>query len=323
MSFEWPTIEKLRQVRQLIFQDSLIHETPMLNDVGHLFGLPKNINLSLKLENTQENGSFKIRGVINQIKNMNLNDPQLKLVTFSAGNYGKAFAYVCSIYKIKGKVILPMSASESKIAYINSCGVETEKSPTLLKTIEEHVEKGWKCMQPFDDLHLIEGYASISLEIVEKTRPDIVIVCCGGGGLLAGISYGLNLLNSQAKVYGVEPETANTMFESLRQNEAINNPNAKSVATGLAPPMAGKITFEFCKRYANGGVVLISDEEIIQTMKILFDRGFKVEPSGCAALAALLKEKINLNEFNVKERINVVAIVSGGNISADEISKFY
>jgi threonine dehydratase len=295
----------------------------MLNDVGNLFGLSKNINLSLKLENTQENGSFKIRGVINQIKNMNLNDSNLKLVTFSAGNYGKAFAYVCSIYKIKGKVILPMSASESKIAYINSCGVETEKSLALLETIEEHVKKGWKCMQPFDDLDLIEGYASISLEIIEKLTPDIVIVCCGGGGLLAGISQGFNLLDSQARIYGVEPETANTMFESLRQNKAITNSNAKSVATGLAPPMAGKITFEFCKRFANGGIVLVSDEEMIQTMKLLFDRGLKVEPSGCAALAALLNKKVNLNEFNDKERVNVVAILSGGNVSADEISKFY
>lgn len=90
----------------------------MLKDVGKIFGLPSNVNLSLKLENMQNTGSFKIRGVVNQFRSLNLNKDENKLLTFSAGNYGKSFAFICSKYGYKGKIVLPDSVSEEKVRFI-------------------------------------------------------------------------------------------------------------------------------------------------------------------------------------------------------------
>ena len=103
-------------------ESKLILETPMLSNVGHLFDLPSNIELYLKLENMQTNGSFKIRGVLNQfdkkLKDMHTDDT-LKLVTFSAGNYGKAFSFMCAKRNLKGKVLLPTTAAQSRIKFIH------------------------------------------------------------------------------------------------------------------------------------------------------------------------------------------------------------
>ena len=111
----------MESAEKALKESQLVYETPILSDVGHLFNLPSNISLYLKLETMQTNGSFKIRGVYNQFKNANLeklDQSNLKLVTFSAGNYGKAFAFLCNKLNYKGKVLLPESAAESRINYI-------------------------------------------------------------------------------------------------------------------------------------------------------------------------------------------------------------
>lgn len=111
----------MASAEQSLKESRLIYETPILSDVGYLFNQPSNVSLYLKLESMQTNGSFKIRGVYNQFKNANLeklDQSTLKLVTFSAGNYGKAFAFLCNKLNYKAKVLLPESAAESRINYI-------------------------------------------------------------------------------------------------------------------------------------------------------------------------------------------------------------
>lgn len=109
------------------------------------------------------------------------------------------------------------------------------------------------------------------------------------------------------------------MKDSFEKGYAVKMPTSKSIATGLAPPMAGSIAFEHCKKYVKD-ILLVSDEEIKETCKKLFDVGLKVEPSGCAALAALLYNKIpNLEKIN--SQLRIVVIVSGSNISVDELAK--
>lgn len=113
------SLEDLKETRNCIYNTKLIIKTPILRNVGSIFNLSdKNYELCFKLESMQTSGSFKIRGVVNKIeklKKLGLTD---NLFTFSAGNYGKAFAYVCSLNKIKGRVILPDSAPESRVSYI-------------------------------------------------------------------------------------------------------------------------------------------------------------------------------------------------------------
>ncbi len=152
--------------------------------------------------------------------------------------------------------------------------------------------------------------------------PDIVLVCCGGGALLAGVSSGLKLVNCKALVYGIEPETASTMYQSFEKNSPAIDHSSKSIAGGLAPPLAGKSAYYHCREHVNG-IILISDDEIVQTCRILFEKGLKVEPSGCAAMAALLFNKVpNVDtrcSGDMQRTKKIVVVVSGGNISAEEL----
>lgn len=325
------TSEHMQKALECIEESQLILETPMLRNVGAFFNFSENIELNLKLENMQTNGSFKLRGVINQFdkKLKNLSQNELKLVTFSAGNYGKAFSFLCNKKKIKGKVLLPKSAAPSRIQYIHDQGLETElfeNGELLLKGVDDHVIKGWQLFHPLDDLDLIAGYTPIASEILKEVdSPDIVLVCCGGGALLAGISSGLAINGCKALVYGVEPDTASTMHQSFEKSSPAVDYTSKSIAGGLAPPLSGRAAYYECKEYVKD-IILVSDEEIIEACKVLYKRGLKVEPSGCAGMAALLTNKlpgIDLYQKSTSKRLKVVTLLSGGNISSDEMAALH
>ena len=169
---------------------------------------------------------------------------------------------------------------------------------------------------------MIAGYSPISKEILKVVDPDVTIVCCGGGSFLSGVSSGLSLNGSKSIVYGVEPETANTMRESFEKGYPVKNPMAKSIATGLAPPMCGNIAYEHCKKLVKD-VLLVSDEEIKETCKRVFEAGLKVEPSGCAGLAAVLYNKVPEIRESDGKKIKVMVILSGGNISVGELAELF
>lgn len=156
------------------------------------------------------------------------------------------------------------------------------------------------------------------MEILESgVKPDVVLVCCGGGGLVSGIAAGLKLSGLQdCRIYAVEPEGAACMYESFKKGEAVSLPTVKTIAAGLAPPYAGKITYQHCKEFVED-VLLVTDQEIIDSMNLLFHRGFVVEPSGCAAMAALVNNKVP-DVANKK----VVVVITGGNVTPEELAAF-
>ena len=323
-------INELVEATDYLKETKLIYETPLISlnglNLNDSFNNANNLNVFLKLENMQTTGSFKLRGVLNQFRNIKLtnNDTNNKIVTFSGGNYGKTFAYVTSKLNLnkKAKVILPATVSQAKYDYINSKGLETEKvnHKYILDKVEEHVQNGYKLIHPIDDKNLICGYSSITFEILkqqQQQQPDIVLVCCGGGSLLAGISIAFGLLKPNTLIYGVEPETANTMYKSFQLGYPVKMTDAYSIATGLSPPITGHLAYHICKTYVKD-ILLVSDFEIKQTCKKLFEMGIKDELSGCAAMAALLFNK--LPKSYDSNKLNVLVIISGGNISAEEIN---
>lgn len=326
-------INELIEATEYLKETKLIYETPLISlnglNLNDSFNNANNLNVFLKLENMQTTGSFKLRGVLNQFRNIQLTNSEdtsnNKIVTFSGGNYGKTFAYVTSKLNLnkKAKVILPATVSQAKYDYINSKGLETEKvnHQNILDKVEEHVQNGYKLIHPIDDKNLICGYSSITFEILKQQQqsppPDIVLVCCGGGSLLAGISIAFGLLKPNTLIYGVEPETANTMHQSFQLGYPVKMTDAYSVATGLSPPITGHLAYHICKTHVKE-ILLVSDFEIKQTCKKLFEMGIKAELSGCAAMAALLFNK--LPKFDASNKLNVLVIISGGNISAEEIN---
>ncbi|XP_030197791.1 uncharacterized protein srr isoform X2 [Gadus morhua] len=279
---------------------------------------PVPCNIHIKLENMQKTGSFKIRGVANQFARRPKGG---HFVTMSAGNYGKAFAYASKHYGSKGKVVMPETAPLSRSALIQEFGVEVERVPTscLMKVVDSCVRNDdMTFLHSYDDLDLIAGHASLGLEVLEAVPdPDVVVVCCGGGGLLAGVAAALRLSgSSRTRIYGVEPEGACTMYQSFLEERPVAM-ETKSIASGLAPPSAGSLPYQLCRRHVDQ-IVLVSDEEIRAAVSALYRSGLVVEPSGAATFAAVL----------AGDRIpdlagrSVVCILSGGNMGKDELARF-
>ncbi|XP_078137519.1 L-threonine ammonia-lyase-like isoform X3 [Sander vitreus] len=288
VSAEGLTLDLLREAREMVRSSPLgVINTPMIPWCQTTLPLDIHCNIHIKLENMQRTGSFKIRGVANQFARRPKGG---HFVTMSAGNYGKSFAYASKHYGSKGKVVMPETAPVSRSILIQSFGVEVERVPTscLMNVVNRCVqEENMTFLHSYDDLDLIAGHASLGMEVLEvMPEPDVVVVCCGGGGLLAGVAAAIKLSGcDRTRIYGVEPE-------------------------------GGTLPFELCQRYVEG-IVLINDEEIKAAVSTLYRSGLVVEPSGSAAFAAIVNNKIP--ELEGK---NVVCILSGGNIGKDELANF-
>lgn len=318
------TLEDIEKAREVIMKSPLnVRKTPLLKNMTSYFPeLDPSINLHLKLESLQTTGSFKIRGVANQMANLpqEVKSGKRKLITMSAGNYGKAFAYTLDKLNLSGLCLMPLTAPSSRVALIKSLGVSVEQSPTseLTSEVNRYVQKeNFIYYHSFDDARLIAGYGSVAMEILEDdVRPDVVVVCCGGGGLVSGIAAAIKLSGLRdCRIYAVEPEGSRTMYESFQKGEPVTMA-VNSVATGLSPPYAGKLTYQCCRRYVED-VILVSDNEILKCMSRLFDIGLVAEPSGCAALAAILNNQIP----DVAGK-RVVAVVTGSNVTLSEMSSY-
>ncbi|XP_076114713.1 L-threonine ammonia-lyase-like isoform X1 [Mytilus galloprovincialis] len=315
------TLREIEGARKNLAESDLgVIKTPLLKHVTGMFPqLPKSVDLYLKLENTQTTGSFKIRGVANQMKFLpdDVKNGERKLITMSAGNYGKAFAYALQKHKLSGLCLMPITAPQSRVELIKNlgCVVETYLHSEIRHTMKRYEQThGYHVLHSFDDKDLIAGYASASLEILEEdVKPDIVLVCCGGGGLVSGVASGFKLSGlKDCRIYAVEPQGSPTMYESYKKGSPVTM-RVKSIAGGLSPPFAGTRTFQHCKKYVKD-VILVSDQELLDTMQQFYKRGLVVEPSGCAAMAALLGGHVPDIEGK-----KIVVFVTGGNVSPSEM----
>ncbi|MCJ8743262.1 hypothetical protein PDJAM_G00091770 [Pangasius djambal] len=312
------TLKMLNDARQTVMSSRLgVIKTPMILWSQTTLPLHVPCNAYLKLENMQRTGSFKIRGVANQFARRASGG---HFVTLSAGNYGKSFAYASKHYGTKGKVVMPETAPISRSLLIQSFGIEVERVPTqsLMDVVNRCVqEEKMTLLHSYNDLDLIAGHASLGFEILEVLpNPDVVVVCCGGGGLLAGVAAVIKLSGCEdTRIYGVEPEGACTMYKSFIEKKPVGM-DSKSIASGLAPPSAGALPYAMCQKYAEE-IVLVTDDEIKSAVSALYKAGLVVEPSGSAAFAALVNNRIP----DITGR-TVVVILSGGNISKEELTSF-
>ncbi|KAK0130697.1 Phenylserine dehydratase [Merluccius polli] len=320
VSADCVTLDVLREARETVRGSPLgVVQTPLVPwSQTSLPPPPVPCSVHIKLENMQKTGSFKIRGVANQFARRPKGG---HFVTMSAGNYGKAFAYASKHYGSKGKVVMPETAPLSRSTLIQSFGVEVERVPTsrLMDVVNHCVQNDHMIfLHSYDDLDLIAGHASLGLEVLEAVpEPDVVVVCCGGGGLLAGVAAAIRLSGfCRTRIYGVEPEGACTMYQSFLEERPVGM-EAKSIASGLAPPSAGTLPYQLCRRHVDQ-IVLVSDEEIKTAVSALYRSGLVVEPSGAAAFAAIIAGD-KIPEMAGK---SVVCILSGGNMGKDELANF-
>jgi threonine dehydratase len=287
------------------------HRTPVLTS-GTLDRLTGG-RIYLKAENLQRAGAFKFRGAFNRISSL---PPGTGVATYSSGNHAQAVALAASLVGSPAVVVMPADAPPEKAEATRGYGAEVvfydryrEDRQALGNKIAE--ERGLVLVPPYEDPMVMAGQGTATLELLEDTGPlDLLVVPVSGGGLIAGSATVAKALHPDMRVIGVEPEGGDDTRRSLEAGRRIQIPVPRTIADGLQVSMPGELTFEVNRRLVDG-VVTVSDEEIVRAMAFSFERmKVVVEPSGAAAVAALLSRAVDASGLRTG------VILSGGNISA-------
>lgn len=296
-----------------------IHRTPIMRSAT--LSRMTNTSLYLKPENLQRTGSFKVRGAINAVLQLTPDQRRQGIITLSAGNHGQGLAYAAQLLGVRCVVFMPETAVSTKIEAIRGYGAETLFAPSMERVFEVmsvfRENHGLHYVHPFADPAIIAGQGTIALELLEDI-PDLeaVVVCVGGGGLLAGVSLGIKTLRPDIRVIGVEPEGAPTVSLSLGAGKPITLEKIDTVADGLAAPFAGALSQAVIERYVDD-VILVNDDEIVDAMRLIIERTkLLVEPAGAAAIAALLTGKTGLPIGT-----HTAATLSGGNVDREKLKR--
>jgi threonine dehydratase len=278
------------------------------------------VRLMLKCENFQKTGSFKARGALNKLSQLDNATRERGVVTFSAGNHAQSLAWAGRAAGVKATVVMPTYASRAKVEASREYGAEvvlhgSSGLEALDRARELEKERGLTFVHPFDDEFVAAGQGTAGLELLEQVPDvDVVVVPIGGGGLIAGLLVAIKESNPKIRVYGVEPIGAAAMRRSLDAGHPVSLDKVSTIADGLAAPMAGNLNFEIVRKYVDD-VVLIDDALIRDAVgDLLFSAKLLAETGGAAATAAVLGRAIPFREGEC-----VAAIVSGGNIDAEKL----
>ena len=274
-------------------------------------------NIFLKREDQQKVKSFKIRGAYNKINSLSKDKINKGIVCASAGNHAQGFALTCKQQRIKGFVFMPRITPRLKIDKVKEFGGEFVEIILTGKDFYEAYDKSIVfCSQkklnfihPFNDYKIIEGQATLFLEILDQTdeKIDTLIIPIGGGGLISGAINVFKQLSKITKIIGVQPAGAPTMKKSINQNKVITLSEIDNFVDGAAVRKVGDLTFNYCKEYLDD-IIIIDEDEICKTILDLEkNHNIIAEPAGAMSITALRQ---------VKEEIigkNVVCIICGGN----------
>lgn len=298
---------------------ALARHTPVF--ASRLFDEAAGVRTYFKCENLQRGGAFKIRGAANFILSMSEAERKRGVVTYSSGNHAQAVAIAAAYAGVAATIVMPTDAPKAKLESTQAYGPkivffdrQRENREAIAHRIAD--ETGAVILPSYDHPWIIAGQGTAALEFVaEQPKLDALVVPLGGGGLLSGTLLVAKALNPEIAVYGVEPELANDWHLSLQAGRPIEIPPPATLADGLRTPVPGNITFPIVRSLANG-VLLVSEDEIRETMRFLLSRmKLLTEPSGAVAAAAVLKRKL-------PPRVRSVGVIlSGGNVDMDVLAQ--
>jgi threonine dehydratase len=288
------------------------HHTPVLTSRS-LDEVTGN-NVFLKCENFQRMGAFKFRGAYNAISRLTPEQAAHGVVTFSSGNHAQAVALAGRLLGVKTTVVMPTDAPAVKLTATKNYGAEVvtydretmNREELTLKLVADH---GYTLIPPFDHPDVIAGQGTAAKELIDEVYSlDMLLVPCGGGGLLSGCAVYTRYALPNCKIIGVEPETADDATRSFYTGTLQTVRSPKTIADGLRTESLGNITFPTIQKNVDE-MITVSDADILETMYYLWTRTkIVVEPSGATALAPLFKGRLPVHG----KRIGVV--LSGGNV---------
>jgi len=306
--------------RAAVRLEGVVHRTPVMTSRtlddragGRVF---------LKCESFQRTGAFKIRGAYNALAQLSADDRRRGLLTYSSGNHAQAAALAGMLLGIDVQIVMPSDAPAAKVEATRGYGatiVSYDKFETtreeLAATLAE--ETGRIVVPPYDHPHIVAGQGTAALELFEEIGElDLLLLPCGGGGLLSGSAISAAALSPGCRVVGVEPEEAADAEASFRTGVLHRVDNPETIADGARTPFLGRVTFPLVRRYVDD-IVTVPDEALIRAMRFLWERvKLVVEPTGALAVAALLEGKVSQ-----ADRIGVV--ISGGNVDLGLVGDWF
>ncbi len=273
----------------------------------------------LKPECLQVTGSFKIRGAYNLMSQLDGKLAANGVVAWSSGNHAQGVAAAGSMLGIRTAIVMPQDAPVAKVENTRRLGGEiifydryTGDREKIARAIAG--ERGATIIPSYDHPHIISGQGTVGLEIMAQAKeqgetPDQVLVCSGGGGLIAGSAIAIKAANKATAIYAVEPVDFDDTARSMRSGQReTNDPAARSICDALQSESPGKLTFAINKQLLED-VLTVTDAEVSDAMRFAFKHlKLVVEPGGAVALATVLAGKIE-----TRDKVTVV-VLSGGNV---------
>ncbi len=275
----------------------------------------------LKEELFQRTGTFKPRGALAVMMDLSADELARGVTAVSAGNHAMAVAYAAATLGTTARVVMPRTASPLRVSKCREYGAEVILVDDVHAAFDEvrriEREEGRTFVHPFEGPKTALGTAGVGLELVEQVEGlDAVIVPIGGGGLCAGVASAVKLMSPSTRVFGVEPEGADTMHRSFAAGEPRAIERVGTIADSLGAPHAAPYSFELCRRFVDE-LVRVDDDALRDAMHLLFHSAkLAVEPAGAAATAALVGP---LRERLAGQRVGL--IVCGANIDRESFAE--
>ncbi len=320
-----PSLEEIRANRARLGDLVLTTPVRMLSDDAVARAVGERTKVWLKEELFQHTGSFKPRGALSVMLDLDETALARGVTGVSAGNHAISLAYSARILGTTAKVVMPAGADPYRVKLCQGFGGEIQFVETIqdaFPTAERLVaEEGRTLVHPFDGPKTALGTASVGLELVEQVRQlggslDAVIVAAGGGGLSAGVSCAVKQLSPTSAVYAVEPEGADSLTRSLRAGSPQAIEAVRTIADSLGAPRCEEYSFELNRSFIDE-VVLVDDDQIREAMRLLFYSAKLVtEPAAAAALAALMHPL-----RRTLDGASVGVVVCGANIGAETFAR--
>ncbi|MFX0557951.1 threonine ammonia-lyase IlvA [Maribacter sp. CXY002] len=309
----FPNIEDIKKAALTIREVADV--TPLLHSIR--LSKEYQANIYLKREDLHRVRSYKIRGAYNKISSLSKDQRKNGVVCASAGNHAQGVAFACNHLGIEATIFMPAVTPKQKVEQTKMFGedwvavvLEGDTFDDSYKAAIDYCDREQKVfIHPFDDPKVIEGQATVGLEMLEQTQEplDYIFVAVGGGGLASGLISVFNTLSPSTKIIGVEPDGAPSMKMSMDNNKNTTLEHIDKFIDGAAVKRVGDLTFAICKDNLHK-MITVPEGKVCQTILDLYNRdAIVVEPAGALSISALdfFKEEIKGK--------NVACIIGGGN----------
>jgi threonine dehydratase len=273
-----------------------------------------------KCENLQRAGAFKFRGAYNALAQLSSDERHRGVVAFSSGNHAQAIALAGQLLDIPRVIVMPTDAPSVKRRATEAYGGEIvlyDREREDREAIGRRLasERGLAIIPPYDHPHIVAGAGTAALELMQEVRGlDLLLVPCGGGGLLGGSALAAHACAPSCRVVGIEPAAGDDATRSFRSKQLQTVHNPQTVADGARTPSLGSITFPLILQYVSD-MAIVDDAALLRSMFYLWERlKMVVEPTGALAAAAALEGIVPV----AGQRVGV--ILSGGNVDLSQVS---